>query len=581
MIAALFYLQYQSSRNRLITRFKRLKQPKYLIGAIAGGLYFYFYFFRYLFLGNSHSRHAVNLTLSPEHAQLIESLGAFVLFVIVLLAWLLPHERAALTFTEAEVAFLFPAPVSRRTLVHFKLMRSQLRIFFSALFLTLLSHRVSGGNILTHAFSWWLILSILDLHLLGSSFARTLLLDRGISNWLRRLLVFALTAGAAIGVWLWAKKTLPPLTVADTGDFNSILNYAGQVLGNGPALYLLYPFRLVIQPFLAPDTAAFFSVLVPALLVFLLHYLWVIFADVSFEEASLAASQKAAARLTAIRAGNWQGLKKNQKAKRAWFQLAPTGPPYLALLWKNLIATGQIFSARILIVMAVVITVFIVALSGDTRMKNLSVMADIIVAIILGYSLLIGPQFLRLDFRRDLPQADILKTFPLPGWQIALGEILAPVVLLAGFQWLLLFIGTALIFYLPAAYHTLCFTIAFGALFALPVMDFILLLIPNAAVLLFPSWIQTGKDSPRGIESTGQRLVFAVGQLLVLVLALVPAALAFAAVYFSLKFVLGSTMPIFFAVPVAIVILGVEAGFGVMLLGKLFEKFNVAEEPVS
>ena len=50
MIAALFYLQYHSTRNRLVTRFKRLQQPKYLIGAIAGGLYFYFYFIRYLFL---------------------------------------------------------------------------------------------------------------------------------------------------------------------------------------------------------------------------------------------------------------------------------------------------------------------------------------------------------------------------------------------------------------------------------------------------------------------------------------------------------------------------------------------------
>ena len=65
--------------------------------------------------------------------------------------------------------------------------------------------------------------------------------------------------------------------------------------------------------------------------------------------------------------------------------------------------------------------------------------------------------------------------------------------------------------------------IGLGAAVLLPVLDFLLLLIPNAAVLLFPSWIQTGKDSPRGIEATGQRLIFAVGQMLVLVLALVPA----------------------------------------------------------
>ena len=37
MIAALLYLQYHTVRNRLVTRFKRLKQPKYLVGAIVGG----------------------------------------------------------------------------------------------------------------------------------------------------------------------------------------------------------------------------------------------------------------------------------------------------------------------------------------------------------------------------------------------------------------------------------------------------------------------------------------------------------------------------------------------------------------
>ena len=44
-------------------------------------------------------------------------------------------------FTEAEVAFLFPAPVPRQVLVHFKLLKSQLRILFSALLFALLSLR--------------------------------------------------------------------------------------------------------------------------------------------------------------------------------------------------------------------------------------------------------------------------------------------------------------------------------------------------------------------------------------------------------------------------------------------------------
>ena len=579
MIAALLYLQYHTVRNRLVSRFKRLKRPKYLIGAIVGGLYFYWAFFRNVFRGPS-GRPGANLTFPPEHLQLFELGGALALFVIVLLAWIIPHERAALTFTEAEVAFLFPAPVTRRTLIHFKLLRSQLRILFSVLILTFIS-RGFGGNAWIHAFGWWLILSTLNLHFLGSSFARTLLLDRGISNQLRRLLVFGLAVTMAGAVWIWAKRTLPELSSVDTANLNAILDYAQRVLTAGPALYLLYPFRLVVRPFLAQDAMAFFIALAPVLLLLALHYLWVIYSDVAFEEASVEASQKLAVRVAAARAGNWQGAKKNQKAKRPWFKLAATGPSATALLWKNLIGVGQVFSPRLWIFLIVVVVAVSVGLGSVHHSGNISIVAAFLIAIALGYSLLLGPQLLRLDFRNDLPLADILKTFPMRGWQIALGEILAPVAVLAVLQWLLLLVGAGLLFYLPGKQEALFLAIALGAAVLLPVLDLLLLQIPNAAVLLFPSWIQTGKDSPRGIEATGQRLIFVLGQMLVLLVALLPAAAAFVGVLFPLYFAFGPAAAVPLASVAATVILAVEAGFGVMLLGKLFERFDVTEEHTS
>jgi hypothetical protein len=579
MIAALFYLQYHTFRNRLVSRFRRLKQPKYLVGAIVGGLYFYFYFFRYLFRGFG-GRPPVTMVVSPEHLQLFESGGALALFVIVLLAWIIPHERAALTFTEAEVTFLFPAPVTRRTLIQFKLLRSQLRIFFSVLLLTLVSRRF-GGNVWIHAFGWWLILSTLNLHLLGSSFARTLLLDHGISNRLRRLLVFGLALAMAGAVWMWAKQTLPSPGPADTANPGAILDYAQRVLTAGPALYLLYPFRLVVRPFLAPDAPAFFAALAPVLLLFLLHYLWVLYSDVAFEEASVEASQKLAARVAAVRAGNWRGVKQNQKARRPWFKLTATGPAATALVWKNLIGVGQVFSVRLWIIIVIVMVIFGFAFAGQAQNHGIPIVLAFFIAIVLAYSLLLGPQVLRLDFRNDLPLADILKTFPIRGWQIALGEILAPVAVLAVCQWLLLLVGAGLIFYLPVKLQALLLAIACGAAFLLPVLDLLLLLIPNAAVLLFPSWIQTGRDSPRGIEATGQRLIFALGQMLVLLLALLPAAAAFAGVFFLFYFTLGPAVAVPTASLAATMVLAAEAGFGLMLLGKLFERFDVTEEHTS
>jgi len=579
MISALLYLQYHTFRNRLVYRFKRLKQPKYLVGAIAGGLYFYFYFFRYLYHGFG-GRPAMNLTVSPAQRLFFELAGALALFVIVLLAWLIPHERAALTFTEAEVAFLFPAPITRRNLVHYKLVRSQLGIFFSSLFLTLISRRF-GGNVWIHALGWWLILSTLNLHFLGCSFARTMLLDHGISNRLRRLLVFGLAVVMTASVWVWAKRTMPELNAADTASFDLIRDYLQRVLSAGPALYLLYPFRLVVRPFLAPDAAEFFSALIPALLLFLLHYLWVIYSDVAFEEASVAASQKLAVRVAAMRAGNWQGAKKNQKAKRPWFKLAATGPSATALFWKNLIGVGQVVSVRLWIFIVVIVAVFGFAFIGNARSHEISIIVPVLVAIALGYSLLLGPQLLRLDFRNDLPLADILKTFPMRGWQIALGEILAPVAVLAAFQWLMLLVGAGLLFCLPGKQETLFLAIALGAAMLLPVLDLIVLLIPNAAVLLFPSWIQAGKDSPRGIEATGQRLIFALGQMLVLLVALLPAAGVFVGVFFLLYFAFGPAAAVPPASLAATIVLAAEGSFGVMLLGKLFERFDVTEEHTS
>jgi hypothetical protein len=575
MFSALLFLQYHSFRNRAVTRLKRLKQPKYLIGAIAGGLYFYFYFFRYfLFRSAQHGPAAVG---GPsEYAALYESLAALALFVIVLMAWVIPHGRAALVFSEAEVTFLFPAPISRQGLIHFKLARSQLRILFTILFLTLISRRV-GGRAWIHAAGWWLILSNLNLHFLGSSFVRTLLLDRGIANWLRRVVVIGVVLGLACFVIVWARRTFPELPPESARSPSALGDYAQRVLTSGPALYLLYPFRLVARPFLAPDARAFLVALGPALLLFVLQYLWVIRSNVAFEEASVEASQRLATKVAAARAGNWQTARQMKKGKRPWFKLTPVGSPATALVWKNLISVGSALTWRIWISLSIMCIAFYAGFAGNAQREGLFTLVSIGLAVVLGWSLMVGPQFLRQDFRQDLPLADILKTFPMPGWQVALGEVLGPVVLLAAFQWLLLLFGSLFLLSAQSASPLLPVGVL-GAAILLPVIDAVLLLIPNAAVLLFPSWVQAGRDGPRGIEATGQRLVFFFGQLLVLVITLIPAGLAGGGIFLLGSALLGPAGTIPVAALAAALVLGTEAAFGVVLVGKLFERFDLSAE---
>lgn len=583
MISALAYLQYHSTRNQIVARIKRLKQPKYLLGAIVGGLYFYFYFFRWLVRphgGARLGRDAEVIAFSGNPA-LYESLGALALLIIVLLAWLIPRKRAALTFTEAEIAFLFPAPVTRRMLIHFKLLRSQLGILVSVLFLTLIFNRFgTGPRGLVPAAGWWIALSLLNLHFLGSSFARTRLLDRGITNWKRRAIVLTLTLAGLGLVGGWAVRAIPELRSADLANLEAIKTYAEQVLVSGPLPYLLFPFRLVVRPYLAPDWGAFGSVAWPALLLLALHYWWVIRSDVAFEEASVEASQKLAERMAAARAGNWQAAGKTFKRKRPPFALGAHGPAPVALLWKNLISAGNAFTLRAFIVLAAMICALSFGVRGLASTSHWLGVAAIFAATLGFWSLLLGPQILRQDFRQDIQNADVLKFFPLPGWQIALGEILAPTVILTAIHWLLIMVAVTLFSQFGPEKMSGWLVVGLGAAAAvlLPLLNLISLLIPNAAVLLFPGWLHSGKDAPQGLEATGQRLIFVLGQFIAFLVALLPAGVVFTAIFFLVQWLAGTLLAVAAAALAAAVVLAVEATLGVRLLGWLFERLDLSAE---
>ena len=500
MISGLFYLQYHLLKNRTLVRLKRLRQPKYLAGAVVGGLYFYFYFFRYLF-GFGAPRPNASLAVLPDSIALYESLGALLVLMVILLGWFVPHGRAALTFTEAEIAFLFPAPLSRSGLIHYKLLRSQSRILFTTFFLTIIANRF-GGKAWIHATGLWIALSILNLHSLGSSFARTMLLDRGITNWQRRIAILCIFGAAAGLVVIWIKRTLPPLDLSQFQNIGEVRDYALQVLNSGPTPYLLYPFRLVVRPYLAPNGHAFIAALWPAFALLLLHYFWVARSDVAFEEASIEASKKLAEKVAAVRSGNWQTTRQNRKPKRAPFRLNPLGFQPVALLWKNLMSAGQAFTPRLWIVLASVTLGLGIGLRGSAGNADWLTVIGMLAGMLIIWSLLLGPQFFRQDLRQDLLMADVLKSYPMRGWQIVLGELLAPASILTGMQWFLLIVAATFPSgpFSAGANPSQRLALIFGAAILLPFLNLITLQIPNASVLLFPAWFQASKEGAKALR---------------------------------------------------------------------------------
>jgi hypothetical protein len=580
MIGALCYWQACSFWNRLTTRLKRLRQPKYLVGAIVGGAYFYFYFFRFMFAAPPGRQGGPPVSLAADPA-LAAGIGTLALFVVVLVAWLFPRERAALNFSEAEIAFLFPAPISRRSLIHYKILRSQTAILFTTILLTLFTGRwrAGGGEFWISLLGYWVILATLNLHFLGASFVRTWLQDAGVTVWRRRAAVLGLLA-LAIGAGIfWGGAAMRWPQAEDFSSLAAFVDYERTLLDSGPLPWLLYPFRLVIGPFLAQSAGAFVVALGPALAIMAAHYLWVIRANVSFEEASVAKAQKLAARIAAVRAGGGTASVP-KKAARDPFRLRPAGPPSVAFLWKNLIAAGQHFTARMWLILLLSMFFPAVMIALTARQSPGLMFIGAAALGLLCMSFLMGPQLLRQDLRQDLPAADVIKVYPLRGWQVVLGEILAPVVILTAIQWLLIVL-VVVFFALPENVFPLPRRLAcgLGAVILAPALDFITMLIPNTAALVFPGWIPMGKEAgQRGLEVMGQALIMMFGQVLVFTLALVPAAAVVAAVVFA-GHLLGSWAA---AVPVgalvaAAVLVG-EGGAGILLLGKRFERLDVSAE---
>jgi hypothetical protein len=216
-----------------------------------------------------------------------------------------------------------------------------------------------------------------------------------------------------------------------------------------------------------------------------------------------------------------------------------------------------------------------------TEDSNLVAGFGMVAGMLVAWSLFIGPQILRQDLRQDLPLSDVLKQYPIRGWELILGELLAPVAILTGVQWLLLLVGSVLLCNAPATYlsHSAVFGIATGAALIVPVLNLILFQIPNAAVVLFPAWFQTGKDRAAGIEVTGQRIIAIVAQLLVFILTIIPASIGFAAVFLVLsKVIPDKRVAIVLGAATASVILAVESALGIVVLGRLFDRFDISAE---
>ena len=572
MLSASLYIIVCSAKNRIRMRLRRLREPRYLFGAIAGVAYFYFTFFARI-RGGRGRRSGRGLDPSVNAFTAAAAAGpaaaGLALMVVTAVLSLVPMTSSLLVFPEAEIQFLFPAPVSRRQLLLHRMLRSQLGILFFIVVFSLFVPSSAAFLRLRTGLAMWILFATGKIYFAGIGLAKSRLTSA--SGPARRLAwapVALLVAALGLAATALARAFLgrPVTGVQDA------LTRFSDAAATPPMRVALLPFVALARPFFAPWPWPFALSLVPALAVLAVVTLWVIRTDEGFEEAASQASARSAAARQARMAPA-------PSARVAGWTLALTGSTEGVFMWKNALqvlrATSGVALIRYFVPLAVAVAAMSTAVLSSRGNVGIAMALCSIAVYLAAFTVLLGPHIMRTDLRDDLRHMEVLKTWPLRAAAVIRGEMLFPGIVLTGLAWLALLCGTILSAAgFPRLSNAWRFSGAASAFVLAPALIFAQLTVHNAAAVLFPAWIPLGMSRPRGIDAMGQRIILFGAVLLTLIVMMLPGIVAGAALWFAFYRFVGPVV----VIPGAVISLGivlVEVLAATESLGPAFERLDV------
>src|SRR6266513_2717050 len=104
MVRASLYILVRSTRNRIVARLRRLREPRYAIGAVFGAAYIYFVLFGPRRAAGRRGGRGRPIPAGPAAllAAIASPLAGAAVLLMAALAWMFPGTSSVLTFTEAE-----------------------------------------------------------------------------------------------------------------------------------------------------------------------------------------------------------------------------------------------------------------------------------------------------------------------------------------------------------------------------------------------------------------------------------------------------------------------------------------------
>jgi ABC-2 type transport system permease protein len=574
MLSASFYIAWCTAKNRLLVRLRRLREPRYLIGAIAGIAYFYFAIFARGGRGGTRPGRGRAQDRGFDALPVFQIAGTSIagLFVMcfALLPWVLPSRSKLLDFSQSEREFLFTAPVSRRHLLVHRLVRSQVASIIASLFVGLFAAPIAGVGRLRLALGFWVLAVTINVYSAAVSLTRARFQSPVAAvrrvGWaaIGLLLACIVAVGAAVVRHLLEQ---PPASGAD------VFVQIARVTSTGWPRLVLWPFIAIVRPPFSGTLATFVPALASALVVLAAVMTWMLLSDGAFETVAGegGSAQANVGEQTAV----------PSRATRISWTLPLTGRVELALFWKGVMETLRavnVKSWRLLppllgATMGIVGASF--GIAGAQRMRGASAFVTALGGMVAGVATLFGPQMLRLDLRSDFMHLDLLKSWPLRAAEVIRGEMAWPVTAVSTVAWCAVLVGAV---FSGAAFPNVSFvdrwSVALGVVFAAPAMIAAQYAVHNAGTILFPAWVQLGSQRTRGIDAMGQRLVLLAAVLVSLVVFALPGAIAAGVIWLIFYRFAGILvlvpMGVVFAAIVSIEVLAVTE-----LLGPAYERIDV------
>jgi putative ABC exporter len=569
VIDAALYLSQRSFVNAFRRRVQRLRQPKYLVVFLVGLGYFYWIWMR---PGTTWA----GFVSGNEIGWVVAVLGVG---VTVLLTWVLGSAETPFAFQLAETDFVFPAPLTRREVIQFRMLRSQLPLLLSAVFTVLIFSRADlATRVFIRVPALWLLYFTLQLHAASAALVRASLTEQGITGVRRRLLTLVVLALLVGGLAWGVRSALPVVVEAFQTDPSTALPVLARALRHGVLGVVTWPLFAVTGPIVATNAREFLVRFPQALAVTAVFYVWVVGSTLAFEEAAVEHADKLARRFEAMRKGRSEAPRARPGGTAPIFRLGARGRPGAALVWKNVTGALREFRLRTLFLILLIVVAMGVVLGQPGAAGGANLVAVLALAL-TGVAVLFGPLALRYDLRRDLELLDVLKSLPLRGPAIVGAEVLGPALVISGIAivgWTTAFIASLASASVRIGVGDRLALLA-GVAIATPPVVTVLFLVQNAAALLFPAWSAIGPDRATGFEATGQRIVTFLGTGIALVVAVLPAVIL-GGVAAVLARLLGAG-PIASGLTWAIVgapVLGAECWVAVRLLGPVLERLEPA-----